>query len=134
MPMSSEHEELPDLAAVLTRMTGGTRIIQVQDIAEALGQHRQRITEWRKNGKLYSATVLADLALRLGLNRVELLANYNIVTDEEVLEYAEEIRRHPRTQPPGRGVTATAPDGRTSAPPKTSRRKRRTPRGDADPL
>ncbi|ASR85829.1 immunity repressor [Mycobacterium phage Guillsminger] len=133
--MSSDYEELSDLAAVLTRMTGGTRIIQVQDIADALGQHRQRITEWRKNGKLYSATVLADLALRLGLNRVELLASYNIVTDEEVLEYAEEIRRHPRIRPAARGVTAIAPDGRTATTPqKTSRRKRRTPRGDADPL
>ncbi|AIM50377.1 hypothetical protein PBI_OMNICRON_44 [Mycobacterium phage Omnicron] len=133
--MSSDYEELPDLAAVLTRMTGGTRIIQVQDIADALGQHRQRITEWRKNGKLYSATVLTELAMRLGLNRVELLASYNIVTDEEVLEYAEEIRRHPRTQSAGRGVTATAPDGKTATTPqKTTGRKRRTPRGDADPL
>lgn len=132
--MSSEHEGLPDLAAVLTRMTGGARIIQVQDIADALGQHRQRITEWRKNGKLYSATVLTDIAQRLGLNRVELLASYNIVTDDEVLEYAEEIRRHPRTLPSGRGVTATAPDGRTATTPQKTTRRRRTVRADADPL
>ncbi|WNM74131.1 immunity repressor [Mycobacterium Phage Nergal] len=77
------------LAAVLGYLVG--RPLRLREILEALQMSKSRYYNQIDEGRLISATNLVLAAQNLGINEVELLARFNLVRDEAVLEYADRL-------------------------------------------
>lgn len=109
------------LAAVLGYLVG--RPLKLREILEALQMSRSRYYVQMEEGRLASADNLVRAANNLGINEVDLLARFNVIRDEAVLEYAEALQAggaaHPTT-PPARGEVKT-----TTSPAKPARKGRR---------
>lgn len=105
-----------ELGVVLSYLVG--RPLRAADIADALGVSRSAYYLARDEGRLTTADNLLRLAAALGLNPVDLMLRYGLITDAEVVECAQGIE--PQSTPVRDG-------GRR-------RTKRLTPRTDAPPI
>ena len=79
-------EEDREFARVLATLVG--RPLSPNEIAEALGLSRSAYYLQREEGRLISPDNLVRVARTLGLNPVDLLLQYGMVTPDEVVESA----------------------------------------------
>uniref|UniRef100_A0AAU8GNX7 Immunity repressor n=1 Tax=Mycobacterium phage Pharb TaxID=3136626 RepID=A0AAU8GNX7_9VIRU len=81
------------LAAVLGYLVG--RPLKLREITEALQISRSRYYAQIDEGKLITPDNLVRAARNLGINEVDLLARFGVISDEAVLEYADRLRAAP---------------------------------------
>ncbi|ALF00480.1 immunity repressor [Mycobacterium phage BoostSeason] len=113
------------LAAVLGYLVG--RPLKLREILEALQMSKSRYYLQVSEGRLITADNLLRAAHNLGINEVDLLARYGMITDESAIAYVDGlVPAHPSR--PGGMTTQT-----TAAAPTTTSRRRRV-RADADLL
>ena len=114
------------LDAVLSYLAG--RRLRMSEILDALEMSRSTYYLQRDVGRLITADNLIRVARNLGLNEVDLLARYDLVTIESAAEYVEDILGYPMV-PPRRGVTtaATARAAMTRPRPKMAPRRGKPP-------
>ncbi len=93
------------LDAVLSYLAG--RRLRMSEILDALEMSRSTYYLQRDEGRLITADNLIRVARNLGLNEVDLLARYDLVTIESATEYVEDTLGYPMV-PPRRGVTTAA--------------------------
>lgn len=94
-----------ELGAVLSYLVG--RQLRAGEIVEALGVSRSAYYLARDEGRLVTADNLIRLGSALGLNPVDLMVRYGLVSENEVLECARDLepvrketpRRGSRLQP-----------------------------------
>ncbi|QAU06465.1 immunity repressor [Mycobacterium phage KiSi] len=103
------------LAAVLGYLVG--RPLKLREILEALQMSRSRYYVQIDEGTLVRPDNLVRAANNLGINPVDLLARFGLISSEHVLDYAATLQSPDFTQRTnGRGVE-------TMTPPKTGRRR-----------
>ncbi|AHY26869.1 immunity repressor [Mycobacterium phage ZoeJ] len=113
------------LAAVLGYLVG--RPLKLREILEALQMSKSRYYLQVSEGRLITADNLLRAAHNLGINEVDLLARYGMISDESAIAYVDGLApAHPSV--PGGMTTQT-----TAATPTTTSRRRRV-RADADRL
>ena len=124
----SDDDTDKSLASVLSYLVG--RQLKLRELLEALQMSRSRYYSQLDEGRLVTADNLIRAARNLGINEVDLLARYNLITDDAIRSYVE-----------GMSTGATPQALRTvrrevrEAPQKTSRRtKARTVRSDVPRL
>ena len=88
------------LDAVLSYLAG--RRLRMSEILDALEMSRSTYYLQRDEGRLITADNLIRVARNLGLNEVDLLARYDLVTIESAAEYVEDTLGYPMV-PPRRG-------------------------------
>ncbi|AKF15223.1 immunity repressor [Mycobacterium phage ShedlockHolmes] len=81
------------LAAVLGYLVG--RPLKLREITEALQISRSRYYAQIDEGKLITPDNLVRAAQNLGINEVDLLARFGVISDEAVIEYADRLRSAP---------------------------------------
>ena len=84
-----------DLGTVLSYLVG--RPVRTVELAKALGVARSSYYSAREEGRLITADNLLRLAGVFGLNPVELLVRYGLVSHEAAVEYAREAGTAPAT-------------------------------------
>lgn len=94
------------------------RQLRTNEIVGALGVSRSAYYLARDEGRLISADNLIRLAAALGINAVDLLVRYGLLSTDAVLDYADDL-------------TAAAAAART---PRLTRPRRLEPRPDAPPI
>ena len=77
----------PELSTVLSYLVG--REIHPSEIFEALGVSRSSYYLARSQGRLITADSLLRLAETFGLNPLDLLVDYGLVSPEAIAGYAE---------------------------------------------
>jgi hypothetical protein len=95
------------LDAVLSYLAG--RRLRMSEILDALEMSRSTYYLQRDEGRLITADNLIRVARNLGLNEVDLLARYELVTFESAAAYVEDTLGHP---PVTRAATATRPQSK----------------------
>lgn len=86
------------LAAVLSYLVG--RQLKLRELLEALQMSRSRYYNQAEEGRLITADNLIRAARNLEINEVDLLARYNLISDDAIREYAEGLApgpAHPQT-------------------------------------
>ncbi|UQT01780.1 immunity repressor [Mycobacterium phage Pokerus] len=87
------------LAAVLSYLVG--RQLKLRELLEALQMSRSRYyNQQEEEGRLITADNLIRAARNLEINEVDLLARYNLISDDAIREYAEGLApgpAHPQT-------------------------------------
>ncbi|QFG09902.1 immunity repressor [Mycobacterium phage Geraldini] len=86
------------LAAVLSYLVG--RQLKLRELLEALQMSRSRYYNQQEEGRLITADNLIRAARNLEINEVDLLARYNLISDDAIREYAEGLApgpAHPQT-------------------------------------
>jgi hypothetical protein len=78
-----------DLDAVLTGMVG--RRLTVAEVHSALGMPYTTYDAQRKEGRLVSCHNLLAAARKLGINEVELLIRYRIISPKAFERYAQDV-------------------------------------------
>lgn len=109
------------LAAVLGYLVG--RPLKLREILEALQVSRSSYYNQIDEGRLITADNLIRAARNLGINEVDLLARFGLISDESAIAYTEGLVAHP---PIGSTTTAapkTTP--KTTSRPKLSELKGR---------
>ena len=91
-----------DLGTVLSYLVG--RPVRTVDLATALGVARSSYYAARDEGRLISADNLLRLADVFGLNPVDLLVRYGLVSHDAAVEYARDAGTAPAK--PGTADTA----------------------------
>ncbi|AYR01112.1 immunity repressor [Mycobacterium phage LeMond] len=104
------------LAAVLGYLVG--RPLKLREILEALQMSRSRYYVQIEEGTLVRPDNLVRAANNLGINPVDLLARFGLISSEHVLDFAETLQGSPdfTARTDGRGVE-------TMTQPKTRRRR-----------
>lgn len=97
-----------ELAEVLSKILGHR--IKTKDVIEALGVAPSTYYLQRDEDRLITADNLLKLAGELDVNPVGLLARYGFVTEQSVLEYAEELGLRNEVNPPAREPLRARPD------------------------
>ena len=82
-----------DLGTVLSYLVG--RPVRTVELAKALGFARSSFYVARDEGRLITADNLLRLAGVFGLNPVDLLVRYGLVSHDAVVAYAREARPAP---------------------------------------
>ena len=95
----------------------------MSEILDALEMSRSTYYLQRDEGRLITADNLIRVARNLGLNEVDLLARYELVTIESAAEYVEDTLGYPPLPARRRAATATARS-----------RPKKAPRRDKPPL
>ncbi|QAX95584.1 transcriptional repressor [Mycobacterium phage Nibb] len=104
------------LAAVLGYLVG--RPLKLREILEALQMSRSRYYVQIDDGTLIRPDNLVRAANNLGINAVDLLVRFSLISDDAVLDYAETLGAvNPTRRTTARGVE-------TMTPPKTTGRRR----------
>lgn len=119
--MSADDSE-KELAAVLIGMVG--RVLSMQEVYDALEMSRTTFSDQRNSGRLIAANNLITAARNLGINEVDLLTRFGIITPSAAIEYVEDIQRsHPFvTATTKRGVQSqTTPRGESQIRPRADR-------------
>lgn len=75
-----------DLSTVLSYLVG--RPVRAVELAQALGVARSSYYAARDEGRLITANNLLRLAAVFGLNPVDLLVRYGLLSHDAVMEYA----------------------------------------------
>ncbi|QWY80868.1 immunity repressor [Mycobacterium phage BaghaKamala] len=86
------------LAAVLSYLVG--RQLKLRELLEALQMSRSRYYNQQEEGRPITADNLIRAARNLDINEVDLLARYNLISDDAIREYAEGLApgpAHPQT-------------------------------------
>ncbi|WEW73691.1 immunity repressor [Mycobacterium phage Nanz197] len=83
----SDDDTDKSLAAVLSYLVG--RQLKLRELLEALQMSRTRYYNQAEEGRLITADNLIRAARNLGINEVDLLARYNLISDDSIREYAE---------------------------------------------
>ncbi|AWH13656.1 immunity repressor [Mycobacterium phage AlishaPH] len=86
------------LAAVLSYLVG--RQLKLRELLEALQMSRSRYYNQQEEGRPITADNLIRAARNLEINEVDLLARYNLISDDAIREYAEGLApgpAHPQT-------------------------------------
>ncbi|ALF01418.1 immunity repressor [Mycobacterium phage Mdavu] len=126
------HDDADRLAAYLGYKLA--RPLKLREILEALQMSKTRYYGQRDEGTLIRPDNLLRAARNLDLNPVDLFAHFNLIADEEVLEYAASVvPTHPRTADQtaqGGHAAATTVTLETATPTRPAKRARR-PRKDA---
>lgn len=78
------------LSAVLGYLVG--RPLKLREILEALQMSRSRYYLQLDEGRLINADNLVRAANNLGINEIDLLVRFNIVSEQAVLDYADAVR------------------------------------------
>lgn len=108
-----------ELSTVLSYLVG--RPLRTAELAKDLGISRSSYYTARDEGRLSTADNLLRLAAALGLNPVDLLIRYGLLSHDAVLEYLstsappappDRPARTPRPQPRSNLPPLTGPDGR----------------------
>jgi hypothetical protein len=110
------------LDAVLSYLAG--RRLRMSEILDALEMSRSTYYLQRDEGRLITADNLIRAARNLGLNEVDLLARYDLVTIESAAEYVEDTLGYPMA-PTRRGVTTAAAAKAAMARPRPKMAPRR---------
>ncbi len=84
-----------DLGTVLSYLVG--RPVRTVELAKALGVARSSYYAARDEGRLITADNLLHLAGAFGLNPVDLLVRYGLVSHDAVMEYARDAGPAPAT-------------------------------------
>lgn len=79
-----------ELSAVLSYLVG--RQLRAAEIVQALGVSRSAYYLARDEGRLVTADNLLRLAQALGLNPVDLMLRYGMISESAVLECAQELQ------------------------------------------
>src|SRR5262249_2786814 len=87
------HDAAKQLDTVLSYLIG--RRLSTKEICQALEMSRSTYYEQREDGRLICADHLITAARNLGLNEVDLLVRYGMITASSAVEYAEEISATP---------------------------------------
>ena len=116
------------LDAVLSYLAG--RRLRMSEILDALEMSRSTYYLQRDEGRLITADNLIRAARNLGLNEVDLLARYDLVTIESAAEYVEDTLAYPAV-PPRRGAATTAATARAAM---ARPRPKKAPRRGKPPL
>ena len=111
------------LDAVLSYLAG--RRLRMSEILDALEMSRSTYYLQRDEGRLITADNLIRVARNLGLNEVDLLARYDLVTIESAAEYVEDTLAYPAV-PPRRGATTAATARAAMARPRPKKAPRRS--------
>ncbi|ASR85247.1 transcriptional repressor [Mycobacterium phage SirPhilip] len=111
------------LSAVLGYLVG--RPLKLREILEALQMSRSRYYAQMDEGRLTSADNLVRAANNLGINEVDLLARFNVIRTEAVLEYADMLRGGQAQAPlaPSRRASLSTATSSPEAPARKGRRK-----------
>ncbi|UVD40901.1 immunity repressor [Mycobacterium phage Kashi_VT1] len=83
----SDDDTNKSLAAVLSYLVG--RQLKLRELLEALQMSRTRYYNQAEEGRLITADNPIRAARNLGINEVDLLARYNLISDDSIREYAE---------------------------------------------
>ena len=83
------HDATKQLDTVLSYLIG--RRLSTKEICDALQMSRTTYYEQREDGRLISADNLIKAARNLGLNEVDLLVRYDLISARSAIEYAQEI-------------------------------------------
>ncbi len=102
------------LAAVLGYLVG--KPLKLKEILEALQMSRSRYYAQMDEGRLISADNLVRAANNLGINEVDLLARFNVIRPEAVIECADTLRL-------GAAPALTLNSTAAAAPTRRARRK-----------
>lgn len=123
----SDDDTEKSLASVLSYLVG--RQLKLRELLEALQISRSSYYNQAEEGRLITADNLIRAARNLDINEVDLLARYNLISNDAVLAYAEGLvpGSHPQTL---RVVGQEVKD----APKATRRRAARQVRTDISPL
>ncbi|ASR86325.1 immunity repressor [Mycobacterium phage Amohnition] len=78
------------LSAVLGYLVG--RPLKLREILEALQMSRSRYYLQLDEGRLINADNLVRAANNLGINEIDLLVRFNLVSEQAVLDYADAVR------------------------------------------
>jgi hypothetical protein len=81
------------LDTVLSYLVG--RRLSTKEMCEALELSRSTYYEQREDGRLISADNLITAARNLGVNEVDLLVRYDLISASSAVEYIEQIRATP---------------------------------------
>ena len=110
------------LDAVLSYLAG--RRLRMSEILDALEMSRSTYYLQRDEDRLITADNLIRAARNLGLNEVDLLARYDLVTIESAAEFVEDTLGYPAVAP--RRVATTAATARAAmARPRPDKAPRR---------
>ncbi|ASZ72673.1 immunity repressor [Mycobacterium phage Apocalypse] len=113
------------LAAALSYLVG--RQLKLRELLEALQMSRSRYYNQVDEGRLITADNLIRAARNLEINEVDLLARYNLISDDAIREYAEGLAQGP-THP----QTLRAVGQEVKEAPKKTRRRSTTRQVRAD--
>ncbi|ATS92791.1 immunity repressor [Mycobacterium phage Sulley] len=94
----SDDDTDKSLAAVLSYLVG--RQLKLRELLEALQMSRTRYCNQAEEGRLITADNLIRAARNLEINEVDLLARYNLISDDSIRAYAEGLAPgpgHPQT-------------------------------------
>ncbi|AEK08004.1 hypothetical protein ANAYA_45 [Mycobacterium phage Anaya] len=94
----SDDDTDKSLAAVLSYLVG--RQLKLRELLEALQMSRTRYYNQADEGRLITADNLIRAARNLEINEVDLLARYNLISDDSIRAYAESLApgtAHPQT-------------------------------------
>ncbi|AVO25557.1 immunity repressor [Mycobacterium phage LaterM] len=83
----SDDDTDKSLAAVLSYLVG--RQLKLRELLEALQMSRTRYYNQAEEGRLITADNLIRAARNLKINEVDLLARYNLISDDAIRAYAE---------------------------------------------
>ncbi|AXC35788.1 transcriptional repressor [Mycobacterium phage Beezoo] len=92
----SDDDTDKSLAAVLSYLVG--RQLKLRELLEALQMSRTRYYNQADEGRLITADNLIRAARNLEINEVDLLARYNLISDDSIREYAEGLAPNPTPQ------------------------------------
>ncbi|QFG11370.1 immunity repressor [Mycobacterium phage Zavala] len=85
----SDDDTDKSLASVPSYLVG--RQLKLRELLEALQMSRSRYYSQQEEGRLITADNLIRAARNLDINEVDLLARYNLISDDAILAYAEEL-------------------------------------------
>jgi hypothetical protein len=115
------------LDAVLSYLAG--RRLRMSEILDALEMSRSTYYLQRDEGRLITADNLIRVARNLGLNEVDLLVRYDLVTIESAAEYVEDTLGYPPMASRRRATTAATARAAIARP-----RPKKGPRRDKPAL
>ncbi|AYQ98530.1 immunity repressor [Mycobacterium phage Reptar3000] len=91
MPMTDSQDAGRGLDTVLSYLA--RRRVTAKEIAEVLGISRSAYYQQRDEGRLITADNLIRAARGLGINEVDLLVRYGVVSQQAAIEYVERLRQ-----------------------------------------
>ncbi|AER26338.1 immunity repressor [Mycobacterium phage Malthus] len=91
MPMTDSQDAGRGLDTVLSYLA--RRRVTAKEIAEVLGISRSAYYQQRDEDRLITADNLIRAARGLGINEVDLLVRYGVVSQQSAIEYVEQLRQ-----------------------------------------